>query len=283
MILKTHLNLFTENNVLSKIDDLIQINNPLRKQNFLGSLSYTLEFYNEHYNFNKNYVVNSFEPIALVHHYIENGLLDEAYWLFFLIEVIGFHPKSKWKLLSTIYFNHSQTPYLTWKNVNENVNIGKYLIEKSDNCKGLFLGRYYKYPIFNQHSASEISQLLSTFILNVNANHSFSNYILQLPTKYIREITSKHHFFYYRYYHRLQYIGLANNEELRFHLNSQLMIKKSLRHLFEDKKKLNIDTLHQVFNQLLEYLDMPLKEVIICDALIEYYNQFLFEPFQKKF
>ena len=272
MILITPFNQITVDQLVDRIGDLVEFPDPLRKHHFLNCVADRFEYYQRLYDPTVHIHQPAFEPLAYIRIYAEMGLMEEVYWLAFLMEVIGHHLKTNWELLSLLYLNENRVPYFTWEYVESGANIDDYLNTKLTDCKGLFLGNYYKYAVLNSQTLNDIINHLKHFIIYVKSYDSFGAFATELPQIFKCKLSLKIHFIYYRYVCTLQQLGLGSTANFPFHLNSQLMVKKALRHLFEEKNKLDIKALHHLYFHLLASANIPLKELVICDSLIHYYE-----------
>lgn len=272
MILNIPFNQTTVDQLVDRIGDLVAFPDPLRKHHFLNCVTDRFEFYQRLYDPSVHIHQPAFEPLAYIRIYAEMGLMDEVYWLAFLMEVIGHHPKTNWKLLSQLYLDENRVPFFTWEYVESGATIEDYLNAQLTDCKGLFLGNYYKHAVLNSQTLNDIINHIKHFIISVKSYDSFSAFATELPQIFRCKLSLKIHFIYYRYACTLQQLGLGPTANFPFQLNSQLMVKKALRHLFEEKNKLDIKVLHQLYYHLLASANIPLKEFVICDSLILYYE-----------
>ena len=240
------------------------------------------EYYNLRLRTNFGIEITSFDPFTYINAYKRLKLMDEVYCLTYLSQIIGYHPKTKWNLLAELYLNGSTEPYLTWRRLVRARNINKYLIEKVNELlsKKYNLGSYYKQPRFNTETAKHIADQIKHYQYAVGLyENDIEKLHLKMDEDFFKTLPLKKYLIYYRYYQNLIYLDIKQKDTIKLELNSQLMIKKSLRHLFNEKQ--HISNLNQLYIDLLDTIEEEPRELLLCDSLITYYHKIIKNDIKK--
>lgn len=247
---------------------------------FIRCYTTSLKKYQSIFNSRIHFHSEVFQPIAYVRIYLELGLKDEAIWLLYLMQLIGHHPKSHWRTLEVIYFNGEKEPYFTWDFAQHCTSIKTYLSNFYDSKSSLHLGLHYKNPILNAATIQDIHQRIAYFITLVQEYGSICNLVDALSSM---TLPIKEQFLFTRFEEVLVHLELTKGRTIHFHLNGQLMIKKSIRNLYDDSKKSEIKVLTEFYHDLVQLVSYPLGCLVLLDALLNYHAQHLFHPYQRNF
>ena len=127
-----------------------------------------------------NPATSAFDPIKASIWFRQNGNIDEAFWLIFLVTHFGKHKNSNWGLLRNVY-NGNGTPW-TWKRVSANPSAFRAWINSNIptlKVTGGF-GNHRKYESLNGNSPNGTGAVIESYVSWIGSTHKHTNFIKNL-------------------------------------------------------------------------------------------------------
>lgn len=128
----------------------------------------------------------AFDPLNAAVWHRDNGDLDEALWLVFLITHFGKHKTKKWELVRNVYGKLGARSYWNWRNVCRNkAGFIRWLQANQTALKSVGgFGNHRKYQSLDALKRQGTGQTILSYINWIGRGHSHAIKIVQLTAMY---------------------------------------------------------------------------------------------------
>lgn len=231
----------------------------------------------------KNPHKEGFNPLKAASWNKQNGEIDEAFWLIFLLTHFGKNLKTKWNLVQDVYGKLGDNPYWTWNNISLNPIAFKYWLNNNlDAIKANGkVGNHRKYQSLHPYSPSGTGVAIESYVDWVGPSRSHQNLITNAKTqvgnnprdlfKYLylsmNEVVSFGRTARFDYLTMIGKLGLANIEPDSTYMQGATGPFKGANILFgsnETRAKIN-EWLSDLESHLGLYFGMQVLEDSICN------------------